>query len=96
MVSSGYFVKVEDYCLGNSCLKQNGFEAQIDSGSSFTYIPYEAYKLVVAEVLSFLLPFPAAPFSPHSLPFPFNICGLCSLPDGLGDALIFHGSLKNK
>lgn len=72
MVSSGYFVKVEDYCLGNSCLKQNGFEAQIDSGSSFTYIPYEAYKLVVAEVLSFLLPFPAAPFSPHSLPFPFE------------------------
>lgn len=46
---SGYFVKVEAYCLGNYCLKQNGFEAQIDSGSSFTYVPYEAYKLVVAE-----------------------------------------------
>ncbi|XP_027149537.1 aspartic proteinase-like protein 1 isoform X2 [Coffea eugenioides] len=46
---SGYFIEVDDYCIGSFCLKQNGFQAQVDSGSSFTYLPSEDYKLFVAE-----------------------------------------------
>lgn len=45
----GYFVKVEDYCIGGLCPKVTGFQAQVDSGSSFTYFPQEAYETVVAE-----------------------------------------------
>ncbi|KAH6827865.1 Eukaryotic aspartyl protease family protein [Perilla frutescens var. hirtella] len=44
-----YFVEVEDYCVGSSCLKLTGYKAQVDTGSSFTYLPSESYEQVVSE-----------------------------------------------
>ncbi|XP_010261202.1 PREDICTED: aspartic proteinase-like protein 1 isoform X2 [Nelumbo nucifera] len=44
-----YIVGVEGCCIGNSCLHQTGFQAQIDSGSSFTFLPDEVYQKVVTE-----------------------------------------------
>ncbi|KAG8660423.1 hypothetical protein MANES_02G156500v8 [Manihot esculenta] len=44
-----YFVEVESVCVGNSCLKQSGFKAAIDSGSSFTFLPTEVYNKIVLE-----------------------------------------------
>lgn len=44
-----YFVGVESYCVGNSCLKRSGFKALVDSGSSFTYLPSEVYNELVSE-----------------------------------------------
>ncbi|XP_061374033.1 aspartic proteinase-like protein 1 [Gastrolobium bilobum] len=44
-----YIVGVESFCIGSFCPKETGFEALIDSGSSFTYLPDEVYKNVVAE-----------------------------------------------
>ncbi|KAI4307351.1 hypothetical protein L6164_030551 [Bauhinia variegata] len=44
-----YIVGVKSFCVGNSCLKQTGFQALIDSGTSFTYLPSEVYKRVVSE-----------------------------------------------
>ncbi|KAK6115441.1 hypothetical protein DH2020_007710 [Rehmannia glutinosa] len=44
-----YIVEVETYCVGSSCLKQTGFKAQVDTGSSFTYLPSESYNQVVSE-----------------------------------------------
>ncbi|KAI4337735.1 hypothetical protein L6164_016113 [Bauhinia variegata] len=44
-----YIVGVKSFCVGSSCLKQTGFQALIDSGTSFTYLPSEVYKRVVLE-----------------------------------------------
>ncbi|XP_010269163.1 PREDICTED: aspartic proteinase-like protein 1 isoform X2 [Nelumbo nucifera] len=44
-----YMVGVQSCCIGNSCLKQTSFQAQIDSGTSFTFLPDEVYKKVTAE-----------------------------------------------
>ncbi|KAL8514191.1 hypothetical protein ACS0TY_013355 [Phlomoides rotata] len=44
-----YVVEVDHYCVGNSCLKQTGYQAQVDTGSSFTYLPSESYEQVVSE-----------------------------------------------
>ncbi|KAK4274080.1 hypothetical protein QN277_017365 [Acacia crassicarpa] len=44
-----YVVAVESLCIGSSCLKNTGFQALIDTGTSFTYLPDEIYKLVVSE-----------------------------------------------
>ncbi|KAL2467994.1 Aspartic proteinase-like protein 1 [Forsythia ovata] len=44
-----YIVKVESYCVANSCLKPTEFKAQVDTGSSFTYLPHETYEQVAAE-----------------------------------------------
>ncbi|KAJ7959055.1 aspartic proteinase-like protein 1 [Quillaja saponaria] len=44
-----YFVGVESFCVGGSCLKKTGFEALIDSGSSFTYVPTEIFERIVLE-----------------------------------------------
>lgn len=44
-----YAVGVESFCVGSFCLKQTEFQALIDSGASFTYLPDEVYKKVVAE-----------------------------------------------
>ncbi|XP_009606652.1 aspartic proteinase-like protein 1 isoform X2 [Nicotiana tomentosiformis] len=44
-----YIVEVQRYCLGGTCLKQNGFQALVDSGSSFTYLPSEIFTKVVTE-----------------------------------------------
>lgn len=48
--SNTYIVEVQRYCLGGTCLKQNGFQALVDSGSSFTYLPSEIFTKVVTEV----------------------------------------------
>ncbi|GFZ10018.1 eukaryotic aspartyl protease family protein [Actinidia rufa] len=44
-----YLVEVTHYCIGSSCLKQTGFQALVDSGTSFTYLPHEIYEKVVLE-----------------------------------------------
>ncbi|KAA8522519.1 hypothetical protein F0562_013120 [Nyssa sinensis] len=44
-----YLVEVKSYCVGSSCLKQTGFQALVDSGTSFTYLPSEIYEKVVLE-----------------------------------------------
>ncbi|KAI3465056.1 hypothetical protein Pfo_021719 [Paulownia fortunei] len=44
-----YIVEVESYCVGSSCLNQTGYQAQVDTGSSFTYLPSESYEQVVSE-----------------------------------------------
>ncbi|KAG8377340.1 hypothetical protein BUALT_Bualt08G0023000 [Buddleja alternifolia] len=44
-----YIVEVETYCVGSSCIKQTGYEAQVDTGSSFTYLPKKSYEQVVSE-----------------------------------------------
>ncbi|KAJ4839930.1 hypothetical protein Tsubulata_008567 [Turnera subulata] len=45
----GYFVGVETFCVGNSCPKQSGFRALVDSGSSFTFLPTDVYDKIVSE-----------------------------------------------
>ncbi|XP_057442593.1 aspartic proteinase-like protein 1 isoform X2 [Lotus japonicus] len=44
-----YIVGVERFCVGSFCLKGTGFQALIDSGASFTYLPHDIYKKVVME-----------------------------------------------
>ncbi|KAK1277578.1 Aspartic proteinase-like protein 1 [Acorus gramineus] len=44
-----YIVEVERFCIGTTCLGQTGFEALVDSGSSFTFLPDGVYKRVTAE-----------------------------------------------
>ncbi|XP_057468886.1 aspartic proteinase-like protein 1 [Actinidia eriantha] len=44
-----YLVEVTHYCIGSSCLKQTGFQALVDSGTSFSYLPHEIYEKVVLE-----------------------------------------------
>ncbi|XP_054788225.1 aspartic proteinase-like protein 1 isoform X2 [Prosopis cineraria] len=46
---AAYVVGVESFCVGSSYLKKTGFQALIDTGTSFTYLPDEVYKLVVSE-----------------------------------------------
>ncbi|XP_051139067.1 aspartic proteinase-like protein 1 isoform X2 [Andrographis paniculata] len=44
-----YFVEVEMYCVEGTCLKQTGNTAQVDTGSTFTFLPDDSYDQVVAE-----------------------------------------------
>lgn len=44
-----YIIGVESWCIGISCLDQTRFNTLVDSGSSFTYLPREAYRKVVEE-----------------------------------------------
>ncbi|XVF17184.1 hypothetical protein REPUB_Repub10bG0097500 [Reevesia pubescens] len=44
-----YIVGVEACCIGNSCLKQTGFSAVVDSGTSFTFLPNEVYEKIAKE-----------------------------------------------
>ncbi|CAM8881795.1 hypothetical protein QQ045_020258 [Rhodiola kirilowii] len=44
-----YIVVVDATCIGNSCLKETNFEAMIDSGTSFTFLPNAIYESVVQE-----------------------------------------------
>ncbi|KAH1216043.1 Aspartic proteinase-like protein 1 [Glycine max] len=46
-----YMVGVESFCVGSLCLKETRFQALIDSGSSFTFLPNEVYQKVVTEEL---------------------------------------------
>lgn len=50
-LSAAYFIGVESFCVGSSCLQRSGFQALVDSGSSFTYLPAEVYKKIVFEVI---------------------------------------------
>lgn len=43
---------MEACCIGNSCLKETGFSAVVDSGTSFTFLPNEVYERIAKEVLS--------------------------------------------
>ncbi|XP_026405203.1 aspartic proteinase-like protein 1 isoform X1 [Papaver somniferum] len=42
-------VGVEGCCVGSSCLAQTKFQAQVDSGTSFTFLPTKVYGEVVSE-----------------------------------------------
>ncbi|OMO55998.1 Peptidase A1 [Corchorus capsularis] len=44
-----YIVAVEACCVGDSCLKQTGFSAVVDSGTSFTFLPNEVYERIAKE-----------------------------------------------
>ncbi|KAL5556413.1 hypothetical protein UlMin_038649, partial [Ulmus minor] len=44
-----YIVGVEACCIGNSCIKQSGFQALVDSGTSFSFLPQEMYEVVSKE-----------------------------------------------
>ncbi|XP_062145867.1 aspartic proteinase-like protein 1 isoform X2 [Alnus glutinosa] len=44
-----YFVGLEHYCVGSFCLKLTQFQALVDSGSSFTYLPAKIYEKIVSE-----------------------------------------------
>ncbi|KAL2584633.1 hypothetical protein GLYMA_14G168500v4 [Glycine max] len=46
---NAYIVGVESFCVGSLCLKETRFQALIDSGSSFTFLPNEVYQKVVIE-----------------------------------------------
>ncbi|KAK4559647.1 hypothetical protein RGQ29_008734 [Quercus rubra] len=47
--SDDYFVGLEHYCVGSFCLKLTQFQALVDSGTSFTYLPTEVYEKIVFE-----------------------------------------------
>ena len=51
LVSSTYIIGVEACCIGNSCLKMTSFKAQVDSGTSFTFLPGHVYEAIAEEVL---------------------------------------------
>ncbi|XP_003602006.2 aspartic proteinase-like protein 1 isoform X1 [Medicago truncatula] len=46
---STYIVGVETCCIGNSCPKVTSFNAQFDSGTSFTFLPGHAYGAIAEE-----------------------------------------------
>lgn len=46
---STYIIGVEACCIGNSCLKMTSFKAQVDSGTSFTFLPGHAYGAITEE-----------------------------------------------
>ncbi|XP_027335277.1 aspartic proteinase-like protein 1 isoform X2 [Abrus precatorius] len=48
-IYSTYVIGVETCCIGNSCLKMTSFKAQVDSGTSFTFLPGHAYGTLAEE-----------------------------------------------
>ncbi|KAG1342412.1 hypothetical protein COCNU_05G006410 [Cocos nucifera] len=44
-----YIVEVESFCIGSRCLGKTIFDALVDSGSSFTFLPNIVYKRVTTE-----------------------------------------------
>ncbi|XAR73335.1 Nepenthesin [Bertholletia excelsa] len=44
-----YIIGVKSCCIGGSCLDKTNFKALVDSGTSFTFLPKEAYDMVVQE-----------------------------------------------
>ncbi|XP_058767113.1 aspartic proteinase-like protein 1 isoform X1 [Vicia villosa] len=48
-IFSTYIVGVEAFCIGNSCPKVTSFNAQFDSGTSFTFLPGHAYEAIAKE-----------------------------------------------
>lgn len=59
--SNTYVVEVQHYCVGGTCPKQSGFQALVDSGSSFTFLPSEIFTKVVTEVQISFFSCPAIP-----------------------------------
>jgi hypothetical protein len=49
--SDTYFIGLEHYCVGSFCLKLTQFQALVDSGTSFTYLPAKIYEKIVLEVI---------------------------------------------
>ncbi|XP_010530171.1 PREDICTED: aspartic proteinase-like protein 1 isoform X1 [Tarenaya hassleriana] len=45
-----YIVRVESCCVGTTCIKQSGYRANVDTGSSFTSLPKDVHDKVVAEL----------------------------------------------
>ncbi|KAL4582887.1 hypothetical protein LXL04_007448 [Taraxacum kok-saghyz] len=46
---AAYIIGVERFCIGSSCLDETNFNAQFDSGTTFTSLPDDVYKAVVKE-----------------------------------------------
>ncbi|KAG4934808.1 hypothetical protein JHK85_049727 [Glycine max] len=46
---STYIIGVESCCVGNSCLKMTSFKVQVDSGTSFTFLPGHVYGAIAEE-----------------------------------------------
>ncbi|KAK3155300.1 hypothetical protein QOZ80_2BG0201490 [Eleusine coracana subsp. coracana] len=44
-----YVVNVSKSCIGRVCLEDTSFQALVDSGTSFTFLPQEIYKTVTME-----------------------------------------------
>ncbi|KAM7252921.1 hypothetical protein ACFE04_025539 [Oxalis oulophora] len=44
-----YLVQVDHPCVGSSCFNQLGFQALVDSGSSFTYLPTQVFNRIGLE-----------------------------------------------
>lgn len=44
-----YIIGVENFCVGARCLGKTSFQALVDSGSSFTFLPGEIYRRVTME-----------------------------------------------
>lgn len=44
-----YIIGVENVCIGVTCLDETNFNAQFDSGTTFTSLPDDIYKAVVKE-----------------------------------------------
>ncbi|KAL2498777.1 Aspartic proteinase-like protein 1 [Abeliophyllum distichum] len=44
-----YIVGVDACCIGSSCLEYTNFDALVDSGTSFTFLPGQVYERVVKE-----------------------------------------------
>ena len=57
LFSMTYIIGVDACCIGNSCLKQTGFMALVDSGTSFTFLPNQVYERIAKEVFSLLSKF---------------------------------------
>lgn len=41
---------MDSCCIGSSCLEHTNFEALVDSGTSFTFLPGQVYDRVAKEV----------------------------------------------
>lgn len=48
--SIAYIIGVEKVCISTTCLDETNFNAQFDSGTTFTSLPDDIYKAVVKEV----------------------------------------------
>lgn len=44
-----YIIGVDNFCVGTRCLGKTNFQALVDSGSSFTFLPDEIYRRVTME-----------------------------------------------
>ncbi|XP_019437606.1 PREDICTED: aspartic proteinase-like protein 1 isoform X1 [Lupinus angustifolius] len=48
-IYSTYIIGVDACCVGKSCLKMTSFKAQVDSGTSFTFLPGHVYEAIAEE-----------------------------------------------